>query len=147
MAKQFSVGGHKYSCGRLNAFDQYDVARRFSPVLVWLGALKKEQEVRDPKAFAQAICAMSASLPRADTDAVLNLCLSVVAREQATGFAPMRAESGALMFQDIELAELLEIVWHVLEANRIVDFFAASPSPSIATEGGQPSSGSASRTA
>jgi hypothetical protein len=48
-------------------------------------------------------------------------------------------------FQDIDMRVMLELVWEVIEAHKLVDFFSADPSASTEQPGAQ-SSGSAPRT-
>lgn len=144
---EFTVGGVRYTAGKMSAFDQFHVARKLGPVLLWLGnaslsgltddaapndkkPVVKLTPEREARAFTQALCSMSAPLSRDDSELAVNLCLSTVQRDVGgdKGWASIRAAGGAWMFQDIELPEMLEIVWHVLKANKLPDFFSASPS-------------------
>jgi hypothetical protein len=144
---QFTVGAHNYSVGKLSAFDQFHVARKLGTVLLWIGnatlgddEMPKPGEAEKPKPkpktpeqearnFAQSICAMAAPLSRDDAEMAISLCLSVVSRNlgEGKGFAPVR-QNGNMMYSDIELPQMLELVWHVLKENRLHDFFSASPS-------------------
>lgn len=133
---EFTVGGRRYTATKLSAFDQFHVARKFGPILLWLGNAEKEKDPKKSRSaedeardFAQSICAMSAPLSREDAEMGVNLCLSVVKRDVGgdKGWAPLRVD-GQWMYNDIELPELLQIVWHVLSLNRLPDFFAVSPS-------------------
>ncbi len=60
-------------------------------------------------------------------DTALNVCLGVVSRNMGgdRGWAPVVASNGALMFDDIDMGTMLQIVWHVIAAHRLVDFLAA----------------------
>jgi hypothetical protein len=139
---EFTVGGRRYSAKKLSAFEQFHVARKFGPILLMLGnaalgetedkakAKPKMTPAQEARAFAQLICTMAAPLSQADAETAINTCLSAVTRDQGEGkgFAAIRTPDGAMMFNDVELPELLEIVWHVLHINKLPDFFAASPS-------------------
>jgi hypothetical protein len=56
-------------------------------------------------------------------------------RQEKTGWSRVREPlSGGLMFEDIQMPQMVEIVWHVLRINGLIDFFAVSPSSSETTE-------------
>jgi hypothetical protein len=125
---EFKVGHHTYRAGRLDARKQFDVARRLSYVLVQLGAEKKADFKPSAENFARIILVTTGYIPQADMDAALNICLSVVKRHIPgdIGWAALTASNGALMYEDIGMAEMLQIVWHVISMHRLVDFLAAS---------------------
>jgi hypothetical protein len=54
-------------------------------------------------------------------------------RKQGASWAPVSRGNRTLMFDDLDLREMLEIVWHVLKLNRLIDFFSVSPSTSKGT--------------
>lgn len=144
---RFQVSGHNYRCGRLNAFDQNHVARKLNSILLWVAEMKKDAvKTVLPSGYAQAMCAISGSIPREDVDLAYGLCLSVVARETEGGasWAPVQT-NGRLMMDDINLPEMLEIIWQVLEHNRLVDFFGAPSSTSPGSKEGERSNESGSR--
>lgn len=145
---QFQVSGRNYRCGRLNAFDQNHVARKLNSILLWVAEMKKDAvKAVLPSGYAQAMCVISGSIPREDIDLAYGLCLSVVGRENDGGasWAPIQSGGGQMMFQDINLPEMMEIIWHVLEHNRLVDFFAAPSSTSPRSKEGEKSSASGSQ--
>lgn len=138
-SESFKVGAHTYRAGRLPVLDQNHVARRYGSVLIFLGTLQRDQP-REPSEYARAMVATSGNLSNEDVDFAIGACLSVVQRQQAGGaaWAPVRAPSGQLMFDDIELVELMEIIWHVLRENKLIDFFFVAPSGSpVPAEGAQ----------
>lgn len=127
---EYEIGDHKYQIGKLDALKQFDVARKLSAVLLWLASMKEGQQPT-PEAFAKAICAMAGPIAKADSDFAIMVCMSVVSRQQpgGVGWAPVHS-AGGLMFNDIDLMTMLLLTWRVLEVNRLVDFFSASPAPS-----------------
>lgn len=135
MDKEFKVGDHAYRAQRMSALDQYDVARKWSPLLVWLSAGSQEL---DPESFARGFCAVSTAIPKEDSDMVMGVCLSTVSRQMTggAGFAPVRGPDGQLRFNDIELTDMLQIVFHVLQHNKLISFFTVPPATSRPGEGG-----------
>lgn len=135
---EFQIGPHNYRAGRLNARQQFDVARRLSYVLTMLGAEKSPEFKPTPENFARIILVTSGSIPQADVDAALNICLGVVKRKLPNdqGWAAIVASNGAMMHEDIDMATMLEIVWHVVSAHRMVDFLSASARDSAAPKTG-----------
>lgn len=128
---EFQVGKHTYRAKRLSAKDQFHVARKMSYTLFQLGGDKTEKFVPSPKNFARVICVTTGGLAQSDLDSVLDVCLGVVSRQVSgdRGWAPIQTK-GVMMFEDISMPEMLELVWHVIDAHRLVDFLAADPSDS-----------------
>lgn len=133
---EFTVGGKTYRAGPMNLFDQNIVARRLSVVLMWLAqarAAVKESGIAPPGAAAlgQAMVAMSPDLKREDCDLAYSLCMNVVQRKSDAGWQQISA-GGRLLFEDIGLSEQQQLVYQALEANGLIDFFAAGPQSSSA---------------
>jgi len=139
---EFEVAGEKYRSGRLSVFDQQVVASKLGGVLLLMGQ-SRAQPVAEPtaEAFVRAFCALSGDMRREDSDLVMGICLSKVTRAQGVagniiGWAPIRVSGGQVAFEDINLREMLLIVWNVLKQHRIPDFFAEPVSPSPGTKTG-----------
>lgn len=148
MVETVKVGEHSYQIGTLNAFQCHEIARKYSTVLLTVAELKKaRQDEADaraklppdiaelpqrsppgPEEFARVMCTLSRPIPQIDVDMAIRVCLSVVTRQQAggTGWAPVLAPGGGLMFADIDMMQMLVLVWHVMEAHKIPDFFSSS---------------------
>ena len=136
---EFTIDGHKYQSVKLGAFDQFTVANTLGGVLALMfdpGNRKdkrKPPEELDSGDFARAFTLLSAGLPKDQMDLVFQICLSKVSRNVGgdQGWAAVMTEqAGVLAFQDIQLSQLLEIIWQVLKQHRIPDFFAAPLSKS-----------------
>lgn len=127
-SSEFKVASHTYKAARLNARQQFDVARRLSYVLVQLGGEKKPDFKPTAENFARIFLVTSGYVPQSDMDISLNMCLSAVSRNAGgdRGWVSISSSNGALMFDDIGMPEMLEIVWHVIAEHRLVDFLAAS---------------------
>ncbi|WP_334473494.1 phage tail assembly chaperone [Arsenophonus sp. PmNCSU2021_1] len=119
------INGHEYRATKLSVFDQLKVARKLLPVLSGLtGELQKLQQGEMPMAavlpsMANAIAQMSDE----DCNAILHPCLAVVSRKNAKAWTPIFRQS-ELMFDDIDLKTLLEIVAQVI-GDSLGNFFHA----------------------
>lgn len=121
------VAGHRYSIGKLSALSQFHVMRRLAPLLAGVGPdLLKIPEAKDTgemlglmSPLAQAL----ADLKDEDANYVIFTCLSVVSREQSSGWARMVAGSPpALMFEDIDMFTMIRLTVEVVQEN-FRDFF------------------------
>ena len=132
-AAEFEVAGQRYRSARMNVFDQQTVASKLGGVLLLMGDGSEAKTPPTPEAFVRAFCALSGDMRKQDSDLVMNLCLAGVTRAQPgdLGYAKvMTPVPGVLAFEDINLNEMLLIVWHVLKQHRIPDFFTEPRSPS-----------------
>jgi hypothetical protein len=129
LTDEFQIGAHHYLVGRLDARRQFDVARRLGYVLTMLGAEKSAEFKPTPENFARIILVTAGQVPQADMDTALNICLGVVKRKITgdVGWASVTTQKGdALMFDDIDMPIMLQLVWHVVSAHRMVDFLSVS---------------------
>lgn len=138
---EFIVAGQDYRSVRMSVFDQQTVASKLGGVLLVMGDGADHDEKKTPtaQAFVRAFCALSADMRKQDSDLVMSLCLSGVTRKQAgdAGWAKVFVPPGLVAFEDINLNEMLLIVWHVLKQHRIPDFFSEPRSPSKGTKAGE----------
>lgn len=150
------VGGVGYRIERLDAMKQFHVARRIAPVLPALVAALPSEPPPNPEAAAEGeapkglpavtdeffaalgpLTEAVAKMPDEDANFIISTCLGVCLRanKHGTGWSPVMAPNGRLMFQDIELPQMLQLTWAVIEEN-LGGFFAAMPSTSGAATGG-----------
>lgn len=127
---QFTVSGHHYKSRKMDAFKQLHVARRIGPLFGGLGdAYKKYLESgNNPMVIVEPVAVALAAIPDADVDYVINSCLDVCERGQGDPvkvWANVRGSTG-LMFEDIELAEMIQICWYVVQEN-LSRFIGALP--------------------
>lgn len=131
--KEVKIGSGKYQVSTIDSvFQQFEVARTLGSVLAGLAAMKKaDVDGRmTPEVFAQAFCALCVDAAKDDVDRATEICLSAVRREQVDGavWSPISViGTRKLMFDDIDLPTMLQLVWHVLEVNRLPDFFSVRP--------------------
>lgn len=130
---EFKVAGHTCRVEPLSIFDQFDIARRVAPVITMLVLQKDREKLK--AGFGRAFVSMSSGLSRDDGQIIMSLCLARVSRKQGTAFAPVQV-NGQVMFEDIDMPAALEMIWHVLERSKVIDFFDAPASSSKGLEAG-----------
>ena len=140
------IGDIKYRVSKMSVFDQAHVARKIAPVVFTLGkgyaqamgqfgsvigdkAVNGEdpsETLVDPTRVAQEneiminalapIADVLSRMEEADVDYVLKKCLAVVARHNGQHYVPVM-RSGSLMFDDIDLATLMQLTMEVVQDN------------------------------
>lgn len=142
--ERITVGQHNYVIGKLDVFLQAHISRRITPIIPTIAPLLAEvakggiQEMIDKLELASkddgagAVLAdvdlsglASAAMPFADAlagmsdenaDYVLKKCLSVVKRDTGGSLANI-CVNGSLMFDDLELGDMLPLVIAVLRTS------------------------------
>ena len=121
---EFEVAGHKYRAGRLDAMTQFHVTRRLGPALVVAGVtFKMMQEgmrttLEDWVAVAGPIMEVVSKMSDTDVDYIIFRCLAVVQRRDGDRWAPVLTQDrDALMYQDLDMAEMLRLTVEVLRGN------------------------------
>lgn len=123
------IAGVKYRVGRLDARKQFHVARRLTPVMgALVAALKGGEGELSGENVLSALVPMSeavATMADADADYVITTCLGACERESVVhgaGWSPVSAPNGRLMFDDIALPQMLQLVAAVIQEN-LAPFF------------------------
>jgi hypothetical protein len=115
MSDIVEVGGHKYRIGRIDARKQFHVARRLAPLLAGMGGLANKSA-----GFAAVLAPITealSSMSDEDVDYVLDACLGVCQRLQQDGRpAPVMTRSG-LMFEDIDMGQMIQLAVKVIQEN------------------------------
>ena len=127
---EFDSSGKTYRAGRLSAFQQLHVSRRIAPLLPPLipvfmqiaGSLQgggNAMAVLGRTELLQPFTDSLAQLPDDAAEYVVATCLSVVQRQQETGWAPVwNAGAKRAMFDDLnDIGALLPIVVRVIQEN------------------------------
>lgn len=119
---KFQIGQHWYSAGKLNAFQQLHVARRLAPVLTGLKDVLQGGLERLKANPLEAVVPLADALSKMkdeDTNYIVTTCLGVVQRQQAEGlpWAGCTDAHGNIMFDDIDMLIMVQIVWKVLEGS------------------------------
>lgn len=129
----FEIDGIKYRTGKMDAFDQFHVARKLAPVIGSIGNISALAS-GDASAIIPLTGAIS-SLPEEDCNIILQKCLSVVSRgtesPAGTSWAPVWSTSAKrLMFDDIDMIAMVQIAGRVIQ-DALGNFTRALPSGSI----------------
>lgn len=118
---EFSIGENYYSSGKLNAFQQFHVARKLGPILVKMGPVAA-QALSNPDAgidLLGPVLEALAEMSEEDCNFVLSRCLSVVKRRQGNGPWAAVWHDGAkrLLFEDIDMPVMIQIAMQVIGDN------------------------------
>jgi hypothetical protein len=132
---QFSIDGIEYQAVKVDALKQFHLARRLSPFLEAIVPViaKVKGGVLDadnPEASFDALlegyapfAKMMADMPDDQADYILFGLLACVKRKQPQGLGWANVSSGnALMFQDINVMQMLQMAYHAMTEN-LADFF------------------------
>jgi hypothetical protein len=120
---EFSIDNIDYRVEKLDAFRQFALVRKLAPAFTLLAGQPDKEAAR--AGFPRAFAAISASLTNDDANDVLQICLGACMRRQGGNWARVSAPNGSLMFGDMnDISVVLQIVWHVVEESRLIDFFA-----------------------
>lgn len=140
---EFAVSGQTYRTTKMNTFVQFHLARRVAPLMIPIAAqLGEGGDLRQVLAagggepmmqFAVPIIEAIGTMSDTDAENIIFPCLAVVQRQSGPAWSNVLAGGGlgshAMMFDDITLPDMLQLVWKVLEVN-LQAFFHAVPSTS-----------------
>lgn len=135
---EFEIKGVNYRASKLSVFDQLKVSRKLLPVLA--GMLGDFQGIKAAAQGGDVNKAIESALPKIadslaemseeDTNAIIFPCLSVVARQNGKVWSPVMVQ-GSLMFDDLDLMSMLQIVGRVV-GDSLGNFLPAAPDKEIA---------------
>ena len=133
-----TVSGREYVLGRLNLFDALEVSRLIAPIAPILlseviGKLASELQDENAKpeerlltiatllSASQPVLKIISEMPRADFQSIITMCLSVVEKKTASGYARLM-QNGQLMFDDLDTMSAIALTIHVIarELNPII---------------------------
>lgn len=134
---EFTVGDKQYRSGKLNAFEQFHIARKIAPILSKMGETKKDKDANASPGQADLAGLLSpmldalAEMPEEDCNYVLYRCLGVVQRHQGGSmWAPVWNPSAKrLQFEDIDMQVMIQITMNVLGDN--LGNFLNTPVPAL----------------
>jgi hypothetical protein len=118
----------KYQVRSLNVFDQLELARKLTPMLVLIGDQQDKDKIKTT--FKQFFTASTANLNKDALQEIFNMTLVTVYRQTKGGWQPIYSNAN-LLFNDIKLGDMLLIIYEVLEANELLDFFTGNPFQSV----------------
>lgn len=133
---EIEVKGHSYRVGKLNAIQQFHVARRLGPALIVAGVsiemLRNGMNLGQEKMLAMVgpVMDVISKMPDEEVEYVLYTCLGVVQRGEGGKWAQVLASVGGgrpqIMYETLELPELIELCVAVLQEN-LANFLLATP--------------------
>lgn len=109
------VGGHKYRIGRIDARKQFHVARRLAPLLAGMSGIPDKSA--GFAAFLGPLADALSGMSDEDVDYVLDVCLSVCQRIQPNGHPAPVMTRGGLMFEDIDMGQMIQLAVKVIQEN------------------------------
>lgn len=138
---EFEIKGVNYRTAKLDVFQQLKVSRKLLPILAGVladfgsvramlpaGGLENANLDALPPVLEKVLPRIAeelAALSEDDTNAIIHPCLAVVVRENGKVWAPV-FNSGQLMFDDIDLFSMLQLVVRVV-ADSLGNFLPALP--------------------
>ncbi|AEF45914.1 putative bacteriophage protein [Serratia sp. AS12] len=131
---EFEIKGLKYRAAKLSVFEQLKVSRKLLPLLSGLlGEIKvlrqlKSGQITIEEALKVALPVIAntlSDLSDEDSNAIIHPCLAVVSRETGKSYTAIFTSS-QLMFDDIDLMDMLQIVARVV-GNSLGNFLPALP--------------------
>ncbi|MDU5475931.1 phage tail assembly chaperone [Pantoea sp.] len=136
----FEIKGVQYRTAKLSVFDQLKVSRKLLPILA--GMLADFQGIKAAAEGGDVYKAMETALPKIadslagmseeDTNAIIFPCLSVVSRQNGKSWSPVMSQ-GTLMFDDIDLMSMLQMVGRVV-GDSLGNFLPALPASETAPQ-------------
>lgn len=118
-----TIGSVNYvTSGAMSVSDQFALARKLAPAIPVLQGLLKRENLDKERSLLTVL--MFSNISEEASQYVLGKCINVIARQDpASGnFAKLSDGKGNLMFQDITLPVLMELVVDVIDEN-LGDFF------------------------
>lgn len=136
---EFQIKGVNYRAAKLDVFQQLKVSRKLLPVLAGLvsefSTLKAQAVAGNSGAVMESvlpkIADTLAALPDDDVNAVIYPCLGVVSRQHEKGWVKV-FDQGVLMFDDIDLFTMLQLVARVV-ADSLGNFLKELPASETPT--------------
>jgi len=119
----FKLNDIDYKVDKISVFKQLTITTKLTPILALL-AQQTDKEISKNK-FPQFFAAFSSNMKEEDVNEVLKLCLPAVKRRFSSKWMPIYVNN-ELAFSDLDLKNMLQIIYEVLEANQLLDFFSGS---------------------
>lgn len=144
METEVTLGADVYRIGKINAWTQFHVVRRLTPLLTAMAAAIREKKKPlltspDPdeagmEKMMEGMVAMAevlATMKDEDCDYVIRACLSVCQKKQGNMWSSMLSSDGHLMFsENTSLSNLLKLTSATLQHQEgLIDFFQNLQSP------------------
>lgn len=119
---EITIASNKYRIGKINALQQFHVARRLAPVLAAMGVslhqLSSGAKVSmdDFMPILGPVTEILSRMSDEDSNYIIFSALAVTERQQGDKWAPV-VNGVSLMFQDLDLPAMMRLVVEVLKEN------------------------------
>lgn len=119
---EITIAKMNYRIGKLDALQQFHVARRLAPILATMGITLHQlssgagMSLEDFMPALGPVSEIMSQMSDADTNYIIFSCLAVTQREQSGKWAPV-VNGQSLMFQDLDLPAMMRLVVEVLKEN------------------------------
>lgn len=121
---ELDLHGHQYRAGKISAREQFHIVRRLAPLL---GEVAPLAGAKNPIEALPPLANALAAMPDESADYVLFGLLKAVQRKEPQGLGWSAVCSGtSIMYDDIGMAEMVQLAWLALREN-LQDFFRAIP--------------------
>jgi len=119
---EVTIGGNTYRTGKLTPLQQFHLARRLLPMLTEAGDLidllaDENTPLPDMLKASGPFVKSLASKTDEEVEAIVNACLVVVNRKVGDVWAQVMPRKGQLMFEDLALMDMMQLIWTVVEEN------------------------------
>jgi len=137
---EFTVGGHRYRTSKMNARDQLQLMRSLGPLFpamarVAMLEMSADESLRRLDMLAAFMDAFS-KMERDKVDGLVTQCFvncsRLVGGNGAGPEQPVRLWQGRDLFEDLDVASLVQICWEVIQEN-LGGFFATVRGPEVST--------------
>lgn len=121
--QEVELGGHRYRVGKLDAFKQFHLFRKLMPVLSGMGAMfsgdNEDGFTVDQNFWASMGPAATAiaEMSQQDSEYILKTCLHVCQMWNGHQWVRITTPSGELMFEDIDMMQMLQLSFEVMKDN------------------------------
>lgn len=121
---EFEIAGQKYRAGKLDAFKQFHVSRKISPLLpalvpVFLRVTKNGGVSKDLSGVAELLTPFAdglAGMTDETAEYIISTCLSVIQRKNGDVWAPVWSLSGkCCMFDDVDMGVMIPLIVRVIQ--------------------------------
>lgn len=128
---EFEINTHRYKTSKMGVMTQWAIARRIAPVVAHVMTpelMKNVMALKGPDdapvdigkmmelfsgIFNPLVDALS-QMKDEDNEFVINHCLATVNRQTGGGWTVLKPMGSGLMFEDIDLLEMMQIVFRVI---------------------------------
>ena len=122
---EIELNGQKYRVSRVDAIQQFHVARRLAPIQIRMGVSGAEMakrgadadEVTMMAAIMGPIADMVATMPEADVNYIINMAMNNTLREQGGGKWARVMVNEKMMFADIGVPQLMRLTIAFVQEN------------------------------